>query len=470
MPQLTFPGAHTNARDFARRYAATHARASVAGGASTTAGARRAHPRGRGLARVLAPSAAATTRATSAARSGAAAAIARSAGSAGLATTTAWRRASTGHGVGERAHRDRLEQVGEDQHERALGRPRRGGTPPRSRSRRAAARGRAAPARRRSPPARRGRSSARTSRSKAIAPQRSPTSSATSATAASASSVASRTVPRGRSAPRRDRQRGGGEPAGVDEQHEVAVLLDAVLVAHRPPEPRGRAPVDLADVVVGQVVAHELEVGAEPERAARGDALLAELAAADREREPAGGGEVGVDRDLRGLARPVVPARRAAAARRCASPTAGSSWRPRRRATSVASSRAVGLARRQLEVRRRRLPDPHGRAAGARDRDGERAPGRRARASRGSVAHDARRAPHRARVDENARDERARARPSAASAPSERARRAAIAASSAAVSGVGLNARRPLIAARAPRRARRAPRSRACSARARPPA
>ena len=69
---------------------------------------------------------------------------------------------------------------------------------------------------------------------------------------------------------------------GVEQAAHVAVLLDAVLVAHRPPEPRGRAPVDLADVVVGRVVADRLELGAEAERAARAAARLAEAAAARR--------------------------------------------------------------------------------------------------------------------------------------------------------------------------------------------
>ena len=97
-------------------------------------------------------------------------------------------------------------------------------------------------------------------------------------------------------------QRRGREPAGVDQQQQVAVLLEPVLVAHRPPEPRRRAPVDLADVVVGLVVADQLELGPEPERAAGGRALVAEAAAGDGQREPARGLQVGEDAQLRGPA------------------------------------------------------------------------------------------------------------------------------------------------------------------------
>src|SRR5204862_5472107 len=70
-------------------------------------------------------------------------------------------------------------------------------------------------------------------------------------------------------------QRRGHEPAAVDDADDVAVLLDAVLVAHRAPHARGRRPVDLADVVVGEVVADRLELRPEPERAARLAAGLA---------------------------------------------------------------------------------------------------------------------------------------------------------------------------------------------------
>ena len=76
------------------------------------------------------------------------------------------------------------------------------------------------------------------------------------------------------------------ETAGVEHAHDVAVLLHPVLVAHGPAQARRRAPVDLADVVVGEVVADRLEVGAEPERAPREAARVAEATLADRENEP----------------------------------------------------------------------------------------------------------------------------------------------------------------------------------------
>ena len=81
-------------------------------------------------------------------------------------------------------------------------------------------------------------------------------------------------------------ERRGHQPAGVEQAHDVAVLLDAVLVAHRPADARGGLPVDLADVVVGEVVAHRLELGAEPERPARAQPGIAEAAAAHRDHEP----------------------------------------------------------------------------------------------------------------------------------------------------------------------------------------
>ncbi len=156
-----------------------------------------------------------------------------------------------------------------------------------------------------------------------------------------------------------ERERGGGEPPGVDEHDDVAVLLDAVLVAHRPPEPRGRPPVDLAHVVVGQVVADELEVRAQPERAARGDALLAEAALADGARDPPRHREVGVDGDLRGRAGAVVPGReaeRAARARRrrrelvAAAAAGGSVASSAPSASRGASSRSGGAAWRMRTV------------------------------------------------------------------------------------------------------------------------
>ncbi len=72
----------------------------------------------------------------------------------------------------------------------------------------------------------------------------------------------------------------------------------AVLVAHRPPDARGRRPVDLAHVVVGQVVAHRLELGAEPERAAGTQARVAEATASQRDDQPLCGVHVGIHEQL----------------------------------------------------------------------------------------------------------------------------------------------------------------------------
>ena len=114
-------------------------------------------------------------------------------------------RAGHDHGVAAGEHRHRLhqrprgrllEQVAEHEHERPLGALRRAGTRARSRRRRGAAAGRTASARPRRRAARPGRDAKRTPSSKAIAPKRSPTSSATSATAVSASRQASSTVGR----------------------------------------------------------------------------------------------------------------------------------------------------------------------------------------------------------------------------------------------------------------------------------
>ena len=60
----------------------------------------------------------------------------------------------------------------------------------------------------------------------------------------------------------------GAQAAAVEQAAQLAVLVDAVLVGHRPPEARRRAPVDLADVVIGRVLAHGLERRPEPVGAA----------------------------------------------------------------------------------------------------------------------------------------------------------------------------------------------------------
>ena len=89
------------------------------------------------------------------------------------------------------------------------------------------------------------------------------------------------------------------EAARVEQAHDVAVLLDAVHVAHRPAGALGRGPVDLAHVVVGEVVADRLELGAEPERSAGAQARIAEPAAAQRDHEPLRGDHVGIHEQRR---------------------------------------------------------------------------------------------------------------------------------------------------------------------------
>ncbi len=64
-------------------------------------------------------------------------------------------------------------------------------------------------------------------------------------------------------------ERRGHQPAGVEQEHELARLLEPVLVGHRTADALGRRPVDVADVVVRRPLAHRLEVGPEPERPAR---------------------------------------------------------------------------------------------------------------------------------------------------------------------------------------------------------
>ena len=93
----------------------------------------------------------------------------------------------------------------------------------------------------------------------------------------------------------------------VHEAAHLPVLVDAVLIGHRAAEPRGRAPVDLPHVVVGRVLAHRFERGAEPERPPRAAPGFRQRAAADGEREPPRADEVGVDEQVRVGTHPVVP-------------------------------------------------------------------------------------------------------------------------------------------------------------------
>ena len=246
-------------------------------------------------------------------------------------------------------------------------------------------------------------------------------------------------------------------PASTTSDH-VAVLLDPVLVAHRAPEPRRRAPVDLADVVVGQVVAHELELRAEPERSARGDALVAEAALAHGQREPARGEQVRVDGHARG-ARPAAWCQAASPSGPVVRvPTAGSSWRPRRRGDA-----AGRRARRRPRAGSSAMPggdglaQPHARPPAAPPRvDAQRRPARRARArpaasrsTRGRAAHGA------ARRRAAAASERRRPRAPRRGERHARSAASASAASSAAARGVGASPRDRHRVERVAHRARR---------------
>ncbi len=219
-------------------------------------------------------------------------------------------------------------------------------------------------------------------------------------------------------------ERRGREAARVEQEQQVAVLLEPVLVAHRPPEPRRRAPVDLADVVVGLVVADQLELGAEAERAARGRALVAEAPAGDGEREPPRGREVGEDAQLGVVAgrwsqraSPSGPVARVA--------TAGQHVAAAPARDDARLERPVALARLDRQRGRRGLADAHA------CRRRARAPGslsvRRARRARAPREPDARpEAARRGRAGVDATARRRARRPRArTSGERERSARAA---------------------------------------------
>ena len=91
----------------------------------------------------------------------------------------------------------------------------------------------------------------------------------------------------------------------VEQAHDVAVLFDAVLVAHRPTGPRRRGPVHLTDVVVGLVVANRLRTRcrarADRGRASPGSRNRPRRSAVD---DAARGGDVGIHDDLGVAVRP----------------------------------------------------------------------------------------------------------------------------------------------------------------------
>ena len=143
----------------------------------------------------------------------------------------------------------------------------------------------------------------------------------------------------------------------VDNADDVAIALDAKLVAHRPAQSGGGAPVHMADVVVRQVVAHGLELGAEAERTSPAP-LIAQPAPANRGGEPTRARQIGIHDQLGRLTRAVCPgaeAKRAGdTARGCGQHVAPSPPRHQR-----GSERPVRLSRLDLDVGRARLPQPN---------------------------------------------------------------------------------------------------------------
>ena len=97
-------------------------------------------------------------------------------------------------------------------------------------------------------------------------------------------------------------ERRGHQPSRIDRAQHLALLLDAERVAHRPRHPCGRAPVDLTEVIVGQVLPDRLEVGAEPAWATRSQADLAHAPLAYRAGEAVGVRHVRIHVQLRGCA------------------------------------------------------------------------------------------------------------------------------------------------------------------------
>ena len=144
------------------------------------------------------------------------------------------------------------------------------------------------------PPARRGASRRRISESYTVTPQRSPSSSATSATIVTASTAASSAL-RSQPADVVGSRSGAAMSRPASSRHTTSrsCSMRYWLLIGRP-SAFGRRPVDLADVVVGQVVAHRLELGAEPERTAGAQPGVAEAAAPQRDHEALRGEHVGI--------------------------------------------------------------------------------------------------------------------------------------------------------------------------------
>ena len=136
------------------------------------------------------------------------------------------------------------------------------------------------------------------------------------------------------------------QAAGIEQELELARLLEPVLVCHRATGPLCRRPVDAPDVVVRRPLAHRLEVGSEPERSPSPRAGIEQPPLTRGEREPPRRHEVGVDEQLGGSAPAAVGgAETAAAPRRGSRPPAARGGRDRVAISSpsIASVPSLGV-------------------------------------------------------------------------------------------------------------------------------
>ena len=165
--------------------------------------------------------------------------------------------------------------------------------------------------------------------------------------------------------PRRRADRGCAEAPAVEQTDDVLVALEPELVGDRPSMACGGEPVDLANVVVGGVLAQGLEVRPEPERSACPTPLVAEATLSDARREPARARKVGVDAQLELRAhgvRPLAEPERAAHPHR----------RGRERVTPPPPrgqrrlEAGIGLARHEAQIGADRLPQANRAAQRAR--------------------------------------------------------------------------------------------------------
>jgi len=194
------------------------------------------------------------------------------------------------------------------------------------------------------------------------------------------------------------------QTAAVDDADDVPVPLDPILVAHRPSEAGRRAPVHLAEVVVGDVVANRLELCAEAEWSAPAEALVPELPRADRTREPTRSRQVRIDEHVGGLADLMRPRRE---------PERPGPPGDRRRERVAPASARDELSRQrpgrlrglELEIRRQGLADADAHRFGRLEAECR---GHAAGEMRRRVPHHLGRLPHPPGIDGGSSDERDR--------------------------------------------------------------